>query len=139
VLFVLLAFQLAVGLQINAAQAGIPTPGSTLAMDVAHAAASVPTGADEACPMHGGSHTAPSAQAGHDHSQQDNLAPGNSTSDKHDCCKFSGCQCHCSNLPLAFNVPVLRGIFAPTVIQRAPAARCVAALAESHFRPPIAG
>jgi hypothetical protein len=148
VLFVLLAFQLAVGLQINAAQAGIATPGSTMAMDVAHAAASVATGAslaidsstsDEACPMHGGSHTAPSPRTGHDHFQQDNLAPGKPTADKHDCCKSSGCQCQCGNLPLAVNVSVVRGIFAPTVVQRAPAARRVAALAESHFRPPIAG
>ena len=78
--------------------------------------------AEDDCPMHSQPGTKPSA-------------PG--PADKHDCCKSNGCQCACGNLPLAFNVPAVRGTPAATLVQPTPAALFASAPAESHFRPPI--
>jgi hypothetical protein len=120
VLFALLAFQLAVGLQIGVAQAAAP------AVALPMAAASV-SSADDACPMHS------SSSQGSPHAK----VPPNTSSDKHDCCKSSGCQCQCGNVPLAFNVSLNRNPLASALVRPVRAVRAVVAPADTHFRPPI--
>jgi hypothetical protein len=129
VLFVLLAFQLAVGLQIGVAHATTPVPAVSKAVMPAHASG---TDGDD-CPMHDSSlhiaslHSAPHAKA-----------PQNTSTDKHDCCKSSGCQCQCGNVPLAFNVSLIRNSPASALVQPVRVERIVVAPADTHFRPPIA-
>jgi len=99
-LFAVLALQLAVGWQADAASAATQKVES-------HAA----------CPIHT-PHDPPVAQ--------------------HDCCKTSGCQCHCGNLPLAFGLSVVR--VTPETALTLPAAvtRSSSAPTDTLFRPPIA-
>ena len=59
------------------------------------------------------------------------------SADKHDCCKSTGCQCTCGNLPLAFNVSAVRGALATTLLQPTLATLLASAPPDSHFRPPI--
>jgi hypothetical protein len=127
-LFTLLAFQLALGLQVGVAYASAisapPTHQSSAAYE-----SSANTG-DDACPTHNAyasSHTSAHAKA-----------PLPKSADKHDCCKASGCQCQCGNVPLAFNVSAIRGASATAVVQPIRVTRVAAAPADTHFRPPIA-
>ena len=114
-LFALLAFQLAFGLQQSA---GVAHPETTH-----HHATQLPdsTGGsvlaandDGSCPLH-----APT--------------PDN----KHDCCKSSGCQCQCGYVSLAVNLDGPRGIPASTQVQPIARVRFVTAPADTLFRPPI--
>jgi hypothetical protein len=126
VLFALLAFQLAAGLQIGVAHEAAPAALPTTAH--AATASSSPASADEACPMHSSSSQGSSPHA--------KVLP-NTSSDKHDCCKSSGCQCQCGNLPLAFNAALNRNSFAAPLVRPVRAVRAVVAPADTHFRPPI--
>jgi hypothetical protein len=136
VLFALLAFQLAVGLQIGVAHAAASTalPMTAHAVKPITNAASIPARAssvtattDDACPMH------ISSSQGSPHAK----VPPNTSSDKHDCCKSSGCQCQCGNVPLAFNVALNRNSLASALVRPVRAVRTVVAPADTHFRPPI--
>jgi hypothetical protein len=122
-LFALLAFQVAFGLQQSA---GVPHPESARYTAAAHnehhdltqradsTAGSITAAAsDGACPLH-----AP--------------APDN----KHDCCK-SSCQCQCGYVSLGVNLGAPKGIPASTQVQPITAARFTTAPAETLFRPPI--
>jgi hypothetical protein len=105
VLFSILAFQLAVGLQ--------PAIASAATEQSVHSSA-------EACPTHN--------QSGLDQAAL-----------KHDCCKSSGCQCHCGSLPLALNPAIARATLDDGArVRPAPATRAPSALPDTHFRPPIA-
>jgi hypothetical protein len=137
VLFALLAFQLAVGLQIGVAHAAPPAalPMTTLAVKPSTNAASILARAssatattDDACPMHS------SSLQGSPHAK---VPPNTSSFDKHDCCKSSGCQCQCGNVPLAFNVSLNRNSLASALVRPVRAVRAVVAPADTHFRPPI--
>ena len=158
VLFTLLAFQLAVGLQMGVAQGAIE-PASTLAVVARSAGTDASVMNDEsagraACPMHDSSHASQPAKASrnepsrpHDEpttqgdeataQHADPTAPHAEPAAPHDCCKSSGCQCHCGNLPLAFNVLALRGAPATALVQPSPATRSASAPSDTHFRPPI--
>jgi hypothetical protein len=124
VLFALLAFQLAVGLQIGVAQAAAPAAALPMA---AASVSSATASTDDACPMHS------SSSQGSPHAK----VPPNTSSDKHDCCKSSGCQCQCGNVPLAFNVSLNRNSLASALVRPVRAVRAVVAPADTHFRPPI--
>lgn len=120
-LFTLLAFQLALGLQVGVAYA------STISAPPAATHESTANTGDDACPMHDASHSSPHTKA-----------PLQKPADKHDCCKSSGCQGQCGNMPLAFNVSAIRGASATAVVQPIRATRVAVAPADTHFRPPIA-
>jgi hypothetical protein len=129
VLFVLLAFQLAVGLQIGVAHATMP----------AVTTASATT--DDACPLHGSSsHTSSDDHApltAGSHSTPHAKIPHGTSAGKHDCCKSSGCQGQCGSVPLAFNISLSRNSPASTRVQPAGAERESVAPPDTHFRPPI--
>jgi hypothetical protein len=94
----------------------------------------------DACPMHNASaHAAQLAKAtpGTSPKTPPN-APLEKGADKHDCCKSSGCQGHCGNVPLAFNVAAIRGARASASVQTIRATLFAVAPADTHFRPPIA-
>ena len=131
VLFVLLAFQLAVGLQIGVAHA-TTTPVVTTASATT----------DDACPLHGSSSHSPSSDdhapltAG-SHSAPHAKVPHGTPAGKHDCCKSSGCQGQCGSVPLAFNISLSRNSPASPRMQPAGAERESVAPPDTHFRPPI--
>ena len=137
VLFAFLAFQLAVGLQLGVAQAATSAvlpmaahasrPSTNAASIPAKASSNSTTGTDDACPMHSSSSQGSPEAKG----------PPNTSSDKHDCCKSSGCQCQCGNVPLAFNVSLSRNSLGSALVRPVPAVRAVVAPADTHFRPPI--
>jgi hypothetical protein len=126
VLFAVLAFQLVLGLQVGVAYAAAMSDASPV---VGHAKVlATTTAGDDACPVHNASsHSSPHAKV-----------PLDKSTDKHDCCKSSGCQCQCGNVPLAFNVSVTRSVSASTNVQPVHATRSPVAPADAHFRPPIA-
>ena len=112
VLFALLVFQLAIGLQIGVAHEAMPVSVPSAVATASTTTASAVT-TDDACPLHG--------------------APAS----KHDCCKSSGCQGQCGSVPLAFNIAPSRNSPASTRVQPAGAERESVAPADTHFRPPI--
>jgi hypothetical protein len=122
ILFAFLAFQLALGLQVGVAYASTPTHQSS----AAHASSA--NAGNDACAMH----TALSGTSSHA------KAPLEKSTDRHDCCKSSGCQCQCGNAPLAFNVTAVRGASATASVQPIRAIGPVVAPTDTHFRPPIA-
>ncbi len=163
VLFTLLAFQLALGLQVGVAQAAAEAaaPPAGAARPAAVAAAPVmygDSGGRDACPMHDLHNSKasdgtrdkpappparPAALHGELHGDPTALhdkpaAPHGESAAPHDCCKSSGCQCHCGNLPLAFNLSAVRGAPATALAQPSPALRRASAPSDTHFRPPIA-
>jgi len=118
-LFTLLAFQLALGMQVGVAYGSTPThQGSAVHESSATAACAT--------------HTALSRTSSHA------KAPLEKSTDRHDCCKSSGCQCQCGNAPLAFNVTAVRGVSATASVQPIRAIGPVVAPTDTHFRPPIA-
>ena len=121
VLFTLLAFQLAVGLQ-----AAVASPAPVQVHDDSHAE----------CPIHNTDAAQP-AKSAHDTRSTHELAADPSAL-KHDCCKSSGCQCHCGSLPLAVTVTPVRIIPNTTLIRPALTTRAPSALPDTLFRPPIA-
>ena len=130
-LFALLAFQLALGMQVGVAYAStISAPPVPTTHQSSGAHESSANTSDDACPMHNAdtsSHTSAPAKA-----------PLEKSAAKHDCCKSSGCQGQCSNVPLASNVSAIRGASATTVVQPLRATGAAVARADTHFRPPIA-
>ena len=124
-LFALLAFQLALGLQQSA---GVPHPDSVRYTDITHYAAattehpdsarltSMSASNDGACPLH---------------------TPSPTSDDKHDCCKSSGCQCQCGSVSLAVNLDAPKGIPASTQVQPVATVRFPTAPPDTLFRPPI--
>lgn len=117
VLFAVLAVQLAIGLQADVAYATPQGMPATMQVSVDH----------DACPMHSASAT----DALHAHT------PQNNSSGKHDCCK-SSCQCQCGSVPLAFNLPITRGIPVTAYIPLVHVSHVANGPADTHFRPPIA-
>src|SRR3984893_7634787 len=95
-LFVLLAFQLIVGLPLQTAQAALDSPAHMpAAMQVAMQAAN----AD--CPMHDTAHDATGANDSNKQAHPGKQAPAGN----HDCCHVSACQCQCVYTPAAFDLP----------------------------------
>ena len=145
ILFAFLAFQLALGLQVGVAYAA---SGPVVSTDVAPMQMPMPSAAhktidsattaatsDDACPMHNASsplHTESSRTSSHA------KAPLEKSTDGHDCCKSSGCQCQCGNVPLAFNLPAIPGAAVTTNVRPLRATRSAFAPSDTHFRPPIA-
>jgi hypothetical protein len=132
--FMLLAFQLAFGSEVGFVS--IAGTYSSSESDVQHRLIS--PSADDDCPMHGGSQPSASIQSGREqvghHLGTDDQSTGKST-DKHDCCKFSGCQC--GTATLVFNFPAARDGGTSRLAQFPSAARPVSSRADSLFRPPI--
>jgi hypothetical protein len=145
VLFALLAFQLAIGLQIGVAHAAMPvTVHAAMAVSVASAVATASTTtatAADACPLHGSSSQNPSSQdhAAHSapHAKVLQGTPNGAPASKHDCCKSSGCQGQCGSVPLAFNITLSRNSPVSTRVPPDGAERVVVAPVDTHFRPPI--
>jgi hypothetical protein len=130
-LFALLAFQLALGMQVGVAYASTISPSLAPTHQSSAAHESSANAGDEACPTH-------NAIASSSHTSAHVKAPPAKSADKHDCCKASGCQCQCGNVPLAFNVSAIRGASATAVVQPIRVTRVAAAPTDTHFRPPIA-
>lgn len=117
VLFTFLAFQLALGMQIGDAHASMqsaPSSAPTHQSSATHET-SASTGKDDVCAMH----------------QQKAV-------EKHDCCKASGCQCQCGNVPLAFDLPAITTAPVATNVRPLRPLRSPVAPSDTHFRPPIA-
>ena len=131
----LLALQLVLGLQLQAAQAvASPTPMSHVmsahAADV-RAAGDVATAAD----------VAPAADAALASGDADNASgqpdcPQHST--PHDCCHASACQCHCVYTPGAIALPSLADIAASVAVPSLATTQFVAPRIDEFLRPPIA-
>jgi hypothetical protein len=140
-LFTLLAFQLAVGMQVGVAYAStvstasMPTPLASAHVSSAIHESSANTGND-ACAMHNASSATHNANAS-SHTSVHTKAPLQKSADKHDCCKSSGCQCQCGNVPLAFNLPAMPGAAVTTNVRPLRATRSAFAPSDTHFRPPI--
>jgi hypothetical protein len=151
-LFALLAFQLALGLQVGVAYAStISTPPEPTRESGAAHESSAANSSDDSCPMHNASSPAHDASSlmhsaspstynanASSHTSAHAKAPLPKSADKHDCCKSSGCQGQCGNVPLAFNVSAIRGASATAVVQPIRATRVAVAPTDTHFRPPIA-
>ena len=130
-LFALLAFQLALGMQVGIAYA------STNSTPPASTHESSANTGDDACPMHSSSSSTHNANAS-SHTSAHAEAPLEKSADKHECCKSSGCQGQCGNVPLAFNVSAIRGASATATVRPIRATRVAVAPTDTHFRPPIA-
>jgi hypothetical protein len=131
-LFALLAFQLALGMQVGVAYASaMSTPPAS-----AHES-SAANSSDAPCPMHNASSPTHNANAS-SHTSAHAKAPLEKSADKHECCKSSGCQGQCGNVPLASNVSAIRGATATAAVQPIRATRVAVAPTDTHFRPPIA-
>jgi hypothetical protein len=144
-LFVVLAFQLAVGLLVQAAQAGATGASS----DVARAAGD-----------HCASHVSP------DRTIPDHMTPGHVNPDYvnsdhltaaahhsfgapvtththhgagvHDCCRANSCQCHCASGAAMPSTPA-RATAVPSIVVQAPAsAQLLPTPIDEFLRPPIA-
>jgi hypothetical protein len=123
-LFALLAFQVAFGLQQSAGVPHSETPRHNAAAHHEHhyvmqradsTSGSITAAAsDGACPLHA---SAPDT--------------------KPDCCKSSACQCQCGYVSLAVNLDAPKGIPASTQVQPITAVRFATAPADTLFRPPI--
>ena len=123
VLFAFLAFQLALGMQVGVAYA---TAGPVVSTDAAPMQMPMPSAVHE---------TSDSAITA---ASSDDACLRHKSTDRHDCCKSSGCQRQCGNAPLAFNVTAVRGASATASVQPIRAIGAVVAPSDTHFRPPIA-
>jgi hypothetical protein len=144
-LFTLLAFQLAVGMQVGVAYAStVSTAPMPKPLASAHVSSAIHEGSNDACAMHNASsatHDASTSTHNANASSQTSAhtkAPLQKSADKHDCCKSSGCQCQCGNVPLAFNLPAMPGAAVTTNVRPLRATRSAFAPSDTHFRPPIA-
>jgi hypothetical protein len=136
VLFILLAFQLAVG-----SESGVGSTEET--PESAHAMSSSSMAFDnDACPMHHGLESPASTHSAHkhvgrnlglDHQAGDQRAE--KSADKHDCCKSSGCRC--GNPALLVEFPANSRGAVPRFVQLSSVACCASSRADMHFRPPI--
>ena len=134
-LFVLLAFQLIVGLPLQTAQAALDSPAHMpAAMQVAMQAAN----AD--CPMHDTAHGATGANDSNKQAHPGNQAPAGkqAPAGNHDCCHVSACQCQCVYTPAAFDLPPLADLATSVAIPSLSSAQFVAPRIDEFLRPPIA-
>jgi hypothetical protein len=130
-LFVLLAFQLIVGLPLQTAQAAFDRPVDSVQTPVHTAHSSTPiatTTAHADCPMHDAAQGATPADGGHKHAPTGN----------HDCCHVSACQCQCLYTPAAFDVSPLANFATSVVLPSLSSAQFVAPRVDEFLRPPIA-
>jgi hypothetical protein len=154
VLLVLLAFQLVMGLQLQAAQAGMA---DLHRVGRAVAASSQMTGggaSGEHCPMHGGNAGGGDGAAGMDgaaeshqgaagtHARAAHTNHGadhkNAPAGAHDCCRAGACQCSCVYTPAITDLPFLANP-TPAVAVPTPAnARFIPTPIDEFLRPPIA-
>jgi hypothetical protein len=119
ILFALLAFQLAIGLQFSVARAA--------AVDSAQPASVQATTGGIV-----------DARAMRDRDVDVEQCPSHSkATSKHDCCRSSGCQCQCANSPASLGLLTIRSVPAASALRRDFSVRFVGARAEAHFRPPI--
>ena len=121
ILFAFLAFQLALGLQVGVAYA---TSGRVVSTDTAPMQVTMPSAVHK---------TGDSATTS---ASSDDPCLMHKSTDRHDCCKSSGCQC--GNAPLALNVIAVRGVSATASVRPTLAIGAVVAPSDTHFRPPIA-
>jgi hypothetical protein len=130
-LFALLAFQLAFGLQQSV---GAPHPEAARYTDVAQDAGHrAGTAHHHATPRYDSA--AAAMTAGNDGSCTHHNAPA--PDNKHDCCKSSACQCQCGYVSLAAALDGPKGIPASTQVQPTVTVRFATAPADTLFRPPI--
>ncbi len=148
-LFTLLAFQLAVGMQVGVAYAStVSTASMSTPLASAHVSSAIHESSantgNDACAMHNASPATHDASTSthnanaSSHTSVHTKAPLQKSADKHDCCKSSGCQCQCGNVPLAFNLPAMPGAAVTTNVRPLRATRSAFAPSDTHFRPPIA-
>ena len=115
----LLALQLVLGLQLQAAQA-VASPTQTSHMMSAHAA----------------DVTADAAAGDADHASGHTDCPQHSS--PHDCCHASACQCHCVYTPGTIALPSLADIAASVAVPSLATTQFVAPRIDEFLRPPIA-
>jgi hypothetical protein len=128
-LFVLLAFQLIVGLPLQTAQAAVDGLGAPMSMPTAHTStAIVTTTAHADCPMHDSAHGATPANGGNKHAPTGN----------HDCCHVNACQCQCLYTPAAFDLSPLADAATSVVLPSLSSAQFVVPRIDEFLRPPIA-
>jgi len=144
-LFVLLAFQLIVGLPLQTAQAAavgaapVHMPVATRAHAIAATprvtTAATPSAASPAlsatapdCPMHDATHGVTLADGANKH------AP----TGHHDCCHVSACQCHCVHTPVAVDLPPFADVATSVAVPSLSNAQFVAPRIDEFLRPPIA-
>jgi len=123
-LFMLLAFQLIVGLPLQTAQAALDTHPQTTHSSTPIAA----TTAHADCPMHDAAHDATPTSGGNKHAPTGN----------HDCCHVSACQCQCVYTPAAFDLPPLAAAATSVLLPSLSSAQLVAPRIDEFLRPPIA-
>jgi hypothetical protein len=132
-LFVLLAFQLIVGLPSQTAQAALDMPAATRAHTVTatpspDTSMPIALAANDDCPMHDAAHGAAPVGGSNKHE------PGGN----HDCCHVSACQCHCVYTPAAFDLPPLADFMSRLALPLLSSAQFVAPRIHEFLRPPIA-
>jgi hypothetical protein len=150
VLLVLLALQLVLGLQLQAAQAAMagmpmPTAPMTTAMHVGTTAdaepmpvratvaeAAAPSAAQPGCPAHSRAHNFPPGASTGTHDSARGALMG-----AHDCCHAGACQCHCVYTPGAIALPVLANIATSIAISSLASTQFVAPRIDEFLRPPI--
>jgi hypothetical protein len=128
-LFVLLAFQLIVGLPLQTAQAALARPDAPMPAPTVHSSTPIATTAAHAdCPMHDSAHGAMPANGGNKHAPTGN----------HDCCHVNTCQCQCLYTPAAFDLSPLADVATSVVLPPLSSAQFVAPRIDEFLRPPIA-
>jgi hypothetical protein len=120
-LFVLLAFQLIVGLPLQTAQAALDASIGT------HAAMQAETVAHADCPMHDAAPGAIPAGGGNKQTPAGH----------HVCCHVNACQCQCVYTPVVFDLPPLADATS-VAISSPSSAQFVAPRIDELLRPPIA-
>lgn len=143
VLLMLLALQLVVGLQLQAARAAT--------MPVPKAVATAGRAAQPDCPTHsahGAAHsvrTLASLSGVHEHTFEHGplgkhapMDTGTHDEGTHDCCHASACQCHCVYTPASIGLPALANIATSVAIPSLANAQFVAPRIDEFLRPPIA-
>jgi hypothetical protein len=128
-LFVLLAFQLIVGLPLQTAQAAIDGRGAPMPMPTTHSSTAVATTTAHAdCPMHDSANGTTPASGSNKHAPTGN----------HDCCHVNACQCQCLYTPAAFDLSPLADGATSVVLPSLSSAQFVAPRIDEFLRPPIA-
>lgn len=140
VLLMLLAVQLVLGFQLQAAQAVAPMPASMrtqmsmpVQMSMANAADASAFAAHDRSADHA---TLTSAATSGDATASTPDCPKHSM--PHDCCHANACQCHCVYTPGAIAVPSLANIATSIAVWFLAATQFVAPRIDEFLRPPIA-
>jgi hypothetical protein len=136
-LFVLLTFQLIVGLPLQTALAALDTSAMLQAKTIAGArsfapaampATPMPAAANADCPLHDAAHGTAPATSGNKHAPTGN----------HDCCHVSACQCQCVHTPAVFDLPAFADVATSVALPPFSSAQFVAPRIDEFLRPPIA-